>query len=147
MRLIIYFFLMLLAIIFDVVQVVSYWGENRILLISGIFVLLITLFLAFLHMGDQEDWRLRWMLLYTIPAALIVFGSLAGLFDLQNQGLMAAGQRPVLSVMPGTPSDYEGAVISHFASMTFPFFARALSAVIGNFIDMAGLKNRRDGLL
>ena len=130
MRLIIYVFLIILALIFDVVQICSYWGENRILFFSSTFVLLITLLLALLHMVNQDGWQLRWMLLYTIPAVLLVVGSVAGLFDFQSQISVAAGQKPMQSLIPGTPSDYEGAVISHFASMTFPLVARTLSAFV-----------------
>ena len=139
MRLIAYGFLIFLAIIFDVVQVISHWRINWILFFSGIFVLIITLFLAFLHMVKEEDWQLKWALLYTIPAGLLMFGGVADYFDFQNQVLMDAGQKSISSLIPGNLSDYEGAVISHFTSMIFPFIARALSVVIEFVMELTGL--------
>ncbi|WP_298451639.1 hypothetical protein [uncultured Marinobacter sp.] len=147
MRLIVYAFLMLLAIVFDAVQIINYWGTNYILLFSSIFVLLITLFLALLHLFNEEDWQLRWALFYTIPAGLLLVGSLSGHFGFQNQILVTVGQKPMPSLIPGTPSDYEGAVISHFVSMTFPFLARGLSAAIELALEMIGLTNRCNGRL
>lgn len=147
MRLIVYAFLILLAIVFDIVQIINYWGTNWILLSSSIFVLLITLFLTLLHLINEEDWQLRWILLYTIPAGLLVVGSVAGHFDFLSQILVANGQKPVPSLIPGTSSDYKGAVISHFVSMTFPLIACALSVVIEYALEMTGLKNRCSGRL
>lgn len=138
---------MLLALVFDAVQIINYWGTNWILFFSAILVLLITLFLAFLHMVNEEGWQLRWALLYTIPAVLLLFGSLSGYFGFQNQILGEVGQKPIPSVIPGSPSDYEGAVISHFASMTFPFLARGLSGVIELALERTGLTNRCSGRL
>lgn len=138
----IYVFLMFLAAIYDSVQVVSYWGTNWLLFCSGVLVLLITLFVAILQAVDAECWELKWMSLYTIPAALLIFGSFANYFNLQNHILVVANQKPIPNLIPGTSADYRGAVISHFVSMTFPIVARALSAAIDFGLDLSGLKNR-----
>ncbi|MFC4538815.1 hypothetical protein ACFO0U_08540 [Chromohalobacter sarecensis] len=145
MKLPIYAFLMLLATIYDVVQVVSYWGTNWILLYSGVLVLFITLFIAMLQAVDAESWEMKWMLLYTIPAALLLFGSLADYFNFQNHILVVANQKPMPTLIPGTSADYRGAVISHFVSMTFPIVARALSVVIEFGLALSGLTNGSSG--
>jgi len=145
MKLPIYVFLMLLATIYDVVQFASYWDTNWILLCSGVLVLLITLFIALLQTVDAESWELKWMLLYTIPAALLSFGSVADYFNFQNHILVVASQKPIPTFIPGTSADYRGAVISHFVSMTFPVVARALSVAIEFVLVLSGLTNRSSG--
>ena len=145
MKLLSYAILMLLATIYDVFQVVSYWGTNWVLFCSGVLVLLITFFVAILQMFNEESWELKWMLLYTIPAALLSFGSAAGYFNLQNHILVAVGQKPIPTLIPGTPADYRGAVISYFVSMTFPIVARALSVAIECVVVLSGLTNRSSG--
>ncbi|MCK9367162.1 MAG: hypothetical protein M0P72_08445 [Metallibacterium scheffleri] len=145
MKLPIYIFLMLLAAIYDVVQVVSYSGTNWILFCSGVLVLFITLIVAILQTVNAESWELKWMLLYTIPAALLLFGSAADYFNLQNHILVFANQKPIPSLIPGTSADYRGAVISHFVSMTFPIVARALSVAIEFGLVLSGLTNRSSG--
>jgi hypothetical protein len=145
MKLPIYVLLMLLTTIYDVVQVASYWDTNWILLCSGVLVLLITLFIAVLQAVDAESWEFKWMLLYTIPAALLLFGSVADYFNFQNQILVVASQKPMPTLIPGTSADYRGAVISHFVSMTFPVVARALSVAIEFVLVLSGLTKRSSG--
>lgn len=138
MRTIIYALLMSIATIYDVIQVLSYWGVNWILFFSGILVLIITLFIAILHLVNVEDWQLRWMLLYLIPAGLLLFGAIARDAEFQNRILAVAKQGPIPSLIPGTPADYTGAVISHFISMTYPLLARALSIGIEYILVRSG---------
>lgn len=79
------------------------------------------------------------MLLYTIPAALLLAGSAADYFNFQNHILVVANQKPISTLIPGTSADYKGAVISHFVSMTFPIVARALSVAFEFGLVLSGL--------
>ena len=121
---------MVSATIYDIINVINYWDTNWVLFFSGILIFLITLLVAVLQSFNIDGWEFKWMLLYTIPIALLAFGSAADYFNLQNHMLDTIGEKKLPTLIPGVLDDYKEAVISNFISMIYPLIARILSEII-----------------
>lgn len=120
-----YIALMLTATLYGVARLISLWSTNQLLFWSGILVVLITVLVAAMQTLEPDSFELRWMLFYTIPASLLIFGQVLGLSEMNNEALKIANIPPIPSIIPGESKDYESAALRHYVSMAFPFIARA----------------------
>lgn len=118
-----YLFLTTASIIFDVAQVIQQWQTNEVLFFASVMTTAVTLVAGMDQITDPEHFQYKWMLWYTIPMALGVFGQAAGFHEAQNNMLVSHGLHPSASPIPGTSCDYQEALHGHYLSMAFPFFA------------------------
>jgi len=125
-----YIALMLAATLYGLARLISLWSSNQLLFWSGILVVLITVLVGALQTLEPDTFELKWMLCYTIPAALLMFGQVLGLSEMNNEALKMVHLPPIPSVIPGESKDYESAALRHYISMAFPFIARAVAWIV-----------------
>jgi Na+/proline symporter len=126
---------MLSATLYGLARFIIHWHTNKLLFWAGILVVLITIFVGTLQTLKSDSFELMWMLLYTIPIGLLVFGQVAGLAEMNNQALKIANLPPIPSVFPGESRDYESAALGHYLSMAFPLVARVVAWIVGIAIE------------
>lgn len=112
---------LLISITFDAVQL---WlsRDNSIILSLGSIALFISIAALVAKLLDvSEGIELKWAVFYTIPAGLLVFGSLAGYESLGNTILGTYGVPPSPQAVPGSRADYTQSAKLHFLSLCIPF--------------------------
>lgn len=127
MNLPIYFGLIIISLLYDLIQLVVSWYTNGILFFASFMVLFITLILGIAQLKDADSLQLKLMLLYIIPVGILAFGNVAGLEEIKNHSLQLAMLPPLPFSLPGVSSDYESAAENHYISMLFPYVARAFA--------------------
>jgi hypothetical protein len=130
-----YLTLMAVVGLYGLAGLVANFFINKLLFAASIFVLLITAWGTLAQVASSEDWEIKWMLWYIVPAALLLFGSTLAWQESQNQILSLAGAEAIPSLIPGRASDYSTAAKQHFISMIFPFVAKAIATLVGHFVD------------
>lgn len=129
-----YVVLMALASVYGIYQLFCDWSTNKLLFWVGIIVLFISLYGAVVEFLADENWEIKWILWYLIPALLFALGSLANYSDLYVAAGKLAGMR-IDPIVPGHSKDYTAAVSSHFSSMIFPFIAKFISFLVEGVIE------------
>lgn len=132
-----YIFLILCACAFGFINLFGHWQTNRLLFGVGIFVVVITVYGASIQILQEENWELKWMRYYTVPAGLLVVGSVVGYTEMNNEILKSAGIKALPSSLPGTSQDYRDAVTGHYISMAAPLVARLSAAFVGWTISLS----------
>jgi hypothetical protein len=130
MERIVYFVLILCALVYNVYALVLDWETNGLLFGIGVLILLITAAGSLLQLVGDEALEIKWMLWYTLPAALLALGATANYFDMINSALSMAGIKSISSPIPGRAEDYAHAVCSHFALMLYPLAARLVAFLV-----------------
>ncbi|MDD2686778.1 MAG: hypothetical protein PHY62_11500 [Gallionella sp.] len=98
--------------------------------------MLITVLVGVLQALESESFELKWMLFYTVPIGLLMFGQVVGLSEMNNEALKVAHLPPIPSFFPGESKDYESAALGHYISMAFPFVARVAAWLVDLVIEI-----------
>lgn len=129
-----YIALMFTAATYGVVKLFLLWNSNWLLFSAGILVVAISLVGALSQLVHEDSFEWAWMLWYSVPLSLIVFGQLAGIDEIRNSQLSMLNIQPIPSAIPGSSGDYERAVVSHMVSMMFPLVARSIAGGVGFYL-------------
>ena len=127
---------MLGAILYGLGRLIGLWFTNQLLFWSGVLVVLITVLVGVLQTLESDSFELKWMLCYTVPVGLLMFGQVVGLSEMNNEALKIAHLSPIPSVFSGESKDYESAALGHYLSMAFPFVARVIPWIVDLILEL-----------
>lgn len=116
-----------LAIVYDIVQAaLSY--RNPFLFWIGVFCIFITFIGLLVNLPDEDDFNLKWMLMYVIPAGLLTASLVLRKGELENSIITQFGYEAIPSVLPGHSSEYEGSAHAMYFSFTIPIQVLVINA-------------------
>ncbi len=107
---------------YGVVNLIHLWSTNKVVFWVGIFVAILNVVNGIIQSLDPTEIQLWWLLLYILPAVLLVFGDFAGIQEIGSPQLAELGVT-LQPGMLGKSSDYEAAIKSHYFSLVYPFIA------------------------